>query len=360
MSHKETLNTFIYRVMKRDDKLATEIAMKIEEELNRGFSFVISKKTETIVPIEGVWKGWASSEIKDKNIYVYIDNEFFNNHGIIEQILTSLWANLLDFGPVRLKDFRLSKKIHHFLLKEISSPPFIPKNGRPFVGTIYKPSYGLSLKERVEIAEKFAALEGAFIKEDETYFVDKEKILEEAEAIQNSMNKVSSNCYYIPNVTHYVLDDEFLDRLYDIGIRIVMMSYLITGLPVIYKIKRRNKKLIFWGHRVGYKAIKQYISMKSIASLAAYSGLDIIHIGTPLFSDPFDIKERLDILETIRNINPAVLPVFTKVHFDIVEDLIRMFGTSIIIMVCGSIRKGGSINWEMMKKLVHLVKGSKT
>ena len=360
MSHKEDLNTFIYRVMERDDKLVKGIAIKIEEELNRGFAFRVSKEIETIVPLEGVWKGWVSSEIKDKDIYVYIKDDFFYNFGIMEQILTSLWANSLDFGQVRLEDFRLSKKIHYSLFKEVSYPSFIPKNGGPFVGTIYKPSYGLTLKEKVEIAKKFATVGGTFIKEDETYFINKEKILEEAEVIQNSMNKISSNCYYIPNVTHYILDDEFLDRLYDVGIRIVMVNYLITGLPVTYKIRKQNKKLIFWGHRVGYEAIKHYISMKAIASLAVYGGINIIHVGTPLFANFSDIKERLDILKRIKNINPAVLPVFTKVDFDIVEDLIKMFGTSIIIMVCGSIRKEGVINWKMMKKLVYLVERGKT
>ena len=355
MNNKESPNTFIYRVMERDDKSVKKIAMRMEEELNRGFAFTLSKKIEMLVPLKGEWKGWAFSEIKNRNIYIHVKDEFFNDFGVIEQILTSLWANLLDFGQMRLEEFSLSEKMHYSLLKEVSYPTFIPKHDGPFIGTIFKPSYSLTIKEKAEIAKKFAALGGTFIKEDETYFVDKEKILKEAEVIQSSINEISSDCYYIPNVTQYMLNNEFLDGLYDVGIRIVMVNYLIVGFPIVHKIikrRKKNKKLIFWGHRVGYKAIERYISMKTVASLAAYSGLNIIHIGTPLFSDTIDVQEALEILNNIKQINNEMIPVFTKASIEILPDLVELAGKKIIVMICGSARTNGEIDWMKFNKFI--------
>ncbi|MEM3592971.1 MAG: RuBisCO large subunit C-terminal-like domain-containing protein [Candidatus Micrarchaeia archaeon] len=214
----------------------------------------------------------------------------------------------------------------------------------PYFSIIFKPSFSLSLTEKINIAQKFASIGGTFIKEDETYLIEKSKLLEEAMFIQKTINETSDHCFYVPNVTPHILDDSLFKRLYELGIRIVMVNYWIAGLPTVYTTVRRNKEMLFWGHRVGYRAIQRYISMKALALLAPYSGMNMIHIGTPFFSKNNSVSERLSILKAIKQVNPEILPVFTKCSHQIISFLIKSFGKEIIIMACGSIMGDTSID----------------
>ena len=93
--------------------------------------------------------------------------------------------------------------------------------------------------------------------------------------------------------------------------------------------------------------------MKAIASLAVYSGINIIHVGTPLVSDTTDIQERLEILKAVHDVNSEVIPVFTRASLEILPNLINLFGRKSIIMVCGAIRTNGKIDY---RKLEHFIK----
>ena len=333
-----------------------EIVEKINEELNRGLCFIVSQNDEKVVTLAGEWKEWVTTLSRGNNIYIYVNDGFFSCC-VLEQILTSLWANLLDFGEIRIEEFQLSVNLHALLtsgnLNKQSNQKLLRING-PYFGTVFKPSFGLSPSEKLNIAEKFANIGGVFIKEDETYLIEKSKLLKESGSIQRAMNAVSNHCFYVPNVTPYLLDDSLLQELYEIGIRVVMVNYLIAGLPTVYETVKRNQNLLFWGHRVGYKSIQRYISMKAVTPLAAYSGMNMIHIGTPLFSTNNSVKERISILKAINEVNPEVMPVFTKVSPQIIPSLIKSFGKKIIIMACGSIRTNGYLDWKKIKSMIEI------
>jgi len=349
-------SVFKYKIID-NHKSAKEIKEKMNEELNRGLAFIISRTDENDVAIAGEWKGWVTTTLRGNNIYIYVDNSFFCSC-VFEQILISLWTNLLDFGEVQLEEFQLSDNVHKLLtsgnFNKRSDEKLLRING-PYFGTVFKPSFSLSLSEKLSIAEKFASIGGTFIKEDETYLTEKSKLLKESKIIQDTMNSVSDCCFYVPNVTPYLLDNYFLQKLYNVGIRIVMVNYLIAGLPAVYKISKRNKKLLFWGHRVGYKSIERYISMQAVAQLAAYSGMNMIHIGTPLFSKTRSVAERIAIVRSILSVNPHVLPVFTKVSLEIIPSLINVFSPRTIIMVCGFIRTKGSLDLKKFKYILESV-----
>ncbi len=345
---------FKYKILEKGKMSIQEIKYYIEEELNRGLAFKIFDNMEEVVKLTGKWQGWAEVEVLAQDQFnIYIDDDFFNLNSIIEQILISLWSNLLDFGEIRLEDFQLTEKINNLVIKSSQSSKnrLIDANG-PYFGTIFKPYYGLSLREKIEIAKKFASIGGNFIKEDETYLVDKDRFIEETEKIQKAINSVSNKCYYVPNITPYILDLQFLNKIKDFGIRIGLVSYIITGLANIYKIRRKLNNLLLWGHRVGYKSIKKFISMRVIAKLATYSGFDTLHIGTPFFSIKDTVIERVEILRSIRLINARMLPVFTKVSSKIIPFLLRNFGNEIIIMACGSVRNNGKYDFERMKDII--------
>jgi ribulose 1,5-bisphosphate carboxylase large subunit-like protein len=331
---------------------------EISEELNRGLSFSISETDEKTVRLAGKWMGWATTSLHGNKLLIEVDDTFFTGN-ILEQILTSLWANLLDFGEIRLEEFKLSDHLHALLdtpeSRKQSGYELLSEEG-PCFGTIFKPSFGLSLSEKLNISERFASIGGTFIKEDETYLVDKSRLLDETQAIQSTMNSFSSHCFYVPNVTAYLSDDRFLHSLYEAGIRVVMVNYLIAGLPNVFRAIKSKPQLLFWGHRVGYKAIERYISMKAVAQLAVYSGLDIIHIGTPHFWVDKKAKENQEILNAVISINPTVLAVFTKCSHSIVISLTKWFGKEIIVMSCGPLRTNGSLDWLKVKKMIDIIK----
>ncbi len=347
-------SVFQYKIID-NRKLLKEIVEKQSEELNRGLAFIISQTDEKVVTLSGEWEGWVTTTVRGNNVYVYVDDRFFSDGCILEQILTSLWTNLLDFGEIRLEEFKLSDELHSLLIPDNLNKPSIQEllriNG-PYFGTVFKPSFALSLFEKINIAQKFASKGGFFLKEDETYLIEKSKLLKESESIQRAMNTVSDHCLYVPNVTSHILDDHLYQELREIGIKIVMVNYLITGFPTVYKVLKRNKDMLFWGHRVGYKSIERYISMKAVALLAIYSGMSVIHIGHPFFSADNSIKERLSILRAMDEVNPDVIPVFTKSSSQGVPNLLRLFGKNIIIMACGSIRTNGYLDWGKIEKWI--------
>jgi ribulose 1,5-bisphosphate carboxylase large subunit-like protein len=351
-------SVFQYKIIDKY-KSHKEIIEKIDDELNRNLNFIITQTDENIITLAGERMGWITTTLRGNDIYINADDSFFSSYCVLEQILTSLWANLLDFGEIRLEKFQLSNNIHTYLASGNLNIQNIQKVLRvkgPYFGTVFKPSYSLSLSEKIEISKKFASIEGTFLKEDETYLIEKSKLLKESEAIQNAMNSISDHCYYVPNVTPYLLDDNLLLELCQIGIRVVMINYLIAGLPIVYKVVKRNGKLLFWGHRVGYKFMERYISMKAVAILAAYSGMNMIHIGTPFFSINNSVKERISIIKAINNVVPEVIPIFTKVSHEIIPLLMRAFGKKIIIMICGSIRTNGYLDWKKVKSIIDIVR----
>jgi len=336
-----------------------EIARKISAELNRGLTFIVSQVGEKVVSVSGESSGWARTVIRDDNIYVYVDDDFFLRHCIFEQVLTSLWANLLDFGQMRLRGFRLSDNIHTLLTSQdfskLSVNELVRADG-PYFGTVFKPSFGLSLYKKTDMARKFASLGGVFIKEDETYLTNRRKLLKESKAVQRAMNAISDSCFYVPNATPHLRDIGVLRELSESGIRVVMVNYLIAGLPSVYKAIRENNDLLFWGHRVGYRAIEKWISMKAIAVLAAYSGMNMIHIGTPFFSVKNSIRKSLSIFQAVKEINAKAVPVFTKTSQEILSDLIRLFSRNIIIMACGSLRTNGYLDWDKVRQWIKTIK----
>lgn len=347
-------NIFSYKVTK-NGKCAKKIAEMITEELNKGLSFVLSETDEKTVSLRGKRKLWATTFIDKDRIYLYIDDEFFRGYCGVDRILTCLWANLLDFGHLQLEDIQLSKKVHHLLFSPIQGKicfQELVKIKGPYFGTIYKPSFGLSLKEKVTIATKFASLGGTFIKEDETYFVSKDKLIKHSKIIQEAMNKVSDCCFYVPNVTPYLMDEKVFQKLCEIGIQIIMVNYLIVGLPTLHAVGRKYRNMLFWGHRVGYKALQKCISMKAMASIAAYCGADIIHVGTPFLSSDISIRECVGTIEAMKRVKKEVLPVFTKMSIQLTPKLVELFGKDIIVLACGGLRTNGTLNWRKVKRWI--------
>ena len=344
---------FRYIFTGRNDLLKT--SERIEDELNRGNSFIVSPKRETVVSLGGPAKNWVKCVLKDRGFSIYVDDRFFVKESTIAQILTSLWLNLFDFGKIRLESFQLSERLHKRLIFVQPAKSLVQKlrqKNKPCFGTIFKPSFNLSLKDKINIAKKMATLGATFVKEDETYLIDRVKLIKESEKIQQSMRLVSNDCYYVPNITSYLTDNDIFRDLYGIGVRVAMVNYLIAGLPNVYNLQEKSYNILLWGHRVGYKSIQKYISMQALASVAVYSGMNLVHIGTPFIEVNTELNASNRIYSAIKQINKDVIQVFTKVSSQIVPSLIKTFGPHITLMACGSIRTKGELDWQKVENLI--------
>jgi len=209
---------------------------QILDEIEYGSTFALYTDREDVIPIRGKERLWVElSHSTDDTFIIEIQDEFFEKEYFWEKLQTVFLYNFLDFAEIRIKDIDVSNsEIFH-----LDSDSFIEKEfflDWPVPGTIFKPYYHLSLLQKIEISKKFVSMGGCLIKEDETYMVSKERILAEAGVLQESFG---TNGYYVPNITCHLNDYFFLEQLFKLGIKIVMVNFLMTGLRSIYEFKKK-------------------------------------------------------------------------------------------------------------------------
>lgn len=322
-----------------------DISNLIEKEINNNFHFILTKTKEIKKEAGKKVKIFARTKIAGDIIQLFVKDAYFNSDYILDQILTSLCFNFIDFGEIRLENLKLS----NFISKKLLGSNIKKNNfgSGPYLGTILKPSYNLSLNKKISIVKKLATNGFNFIKEDETYFAKKETLLRESSILQQEINKISDRCFYIPNITPYLNDYEFIDKLIKSGTKIVMVNYLLAGLSNVKKATEKFRNIYFWGHRIGHKAIENYVSDKALLPLGIYSGLNMIHIGTPLLNDKQSVRYTYEKLNIIKTLNPFVLPVFTKISLEIAKDILCLFGKNIILMLWDGVENSKIIYREI-------------
>ncbi len=287
--------------------------------------------------------------------------------GSISSVTTQLWGNVLDYPGIRLEH------IDPTLLSSLSRQTFHSDNHRwmhhrgPLLGTVLKPTWGLSLAQKAEMACRFVEMGGDFVKEDETSFPCAERMLEEHQAIQGTLDALSSTNrgvgIYVPHITGIIRDRDAIEQLVSQGMSLAMISFLICGLDgVSTLVATMEGRLMFWGHRVGYASMAKSLSMEALVQLAVTSGLDAVHVGTPYTGRKDSMAKTKRIVQMFRStakcINRDAWPVFTKTTADTVPKLISYFGRRVILLACGEIMSdcATSFNEERTKKWIESAK----
>ena len=300
----------------------------IIKELEYGNTFAIYKDREVVIGLPGEKYNWVTIQSKNKNSFsLSVVDEFFEEESFFEKILTAFVFNLIDFGHIRFENIKIDQSSLKF--REVVLDNNLSKT-IPTLGTIFKPYYHFPIEEKMQFASKIVSVGMNIIKEDETYIVEKGKILEEAKKIQTEMGE---NAFYVPNITPHLNDHDFVLALYNSGIRIFMVNFLITGFGPIKQLKNKLPQIKLWGHRVGYSAIENIISVEAVTQLAVLSGIDLIHIGTTIKNE--ELLKQKQLIEDMCFLNPNFFPIFSKTTAEIIPKLVSILGPKLILMACG-------------------------
>lgn len=324
--------------------------LTIVSEIEYGSSYALLPNGERIITGPSEELEWVTWSADGNRIIIDVNDDFLESGYFFEKTFASFVFNLLDFGEfylvsIDLSKSRLAQTLAGFFAKN-ENTVMLSNRRRPLLGTIYKPYYHLPLREKVAIAERFVSTGGDILKEDETYFADRESVLKESKAIQSSIGQKG---FYVPNVTHLVRDYDLISELLSLGIRIVMLDYLVCGFGCVHDLKSRVPQMLLWGHRVGYSVYEKVISMDAIVTLAVLSGLHFVHVGTP--KDDVERGAKLALVRNMRGVNASAYPVFTKTTPNGARELLSSFGPDIVILACGYFRSAGSsgVNWSRVQ-----------
>lgn len=322
---------------------------QIAGEIEYGITFSLNDDCESITFPQYRGLNWLRWQLNGNILVLEVDDQFFNEDSVFEKVWTTFLLNLMDFGKLKLVDVDVSQS---FLAARFAPNVFEFKES-PILGSILKPYYQSLIKKK-EVVSTLVSQSLQIIKEDETYLVDKQLVLSHSISLQKSC---CQRGYYIPNVTSFIYDYEFIKKLInESGIRIVMVNFLVCGLGSVFRLKKEFPLLGIWGHRVGYSAIENQVSVQALSQLATSAGIDFIHIGTPKNNSFYNEKQ--EIIESINKIRQAKV-VFTKTTEKTIGDLVSHFSDRAVYMACGSLQNddGISINYSKAHNWVEKAQG---
>ncbi|MGQ4833717.1 MAG: type III ribulose-bisphosphate carboxylase [Candidatus Asgardarchaeia archaeon] len=256
---------------------------------------------------------------------------------------------LLDFEPPR--EYVESYKGPQFGIEGIRK--FMKIEKRPITATVPKPKIGWDVEEYAQEAYKIWAGGIDLLKDDENFTsLSFNKFEERVEKLFKMRDKVENETGerkgYLINITAHA--DEMKRRaklVADHGGEFVMIDIITTGWAALQTMREylEDLHLAIHAHRAMHAAFtrnpKHGISMYVVAKAARLVGVDEIHTGTVVGKLEGPLKEVKAINDFIRkewyNIKP-IFPVSSGgLHPGLLPDILKMFGTDLVIQVGGGV-----------------------
>jgi ribulose-bisphosphate carboxylase large chain len=277
----------------------------------------------------------------------------------LPNVMATVAGNLFELKPfsgLKLLDIAFPSEF----LSRYQGPQFAVKGtrelsgvfGRPLIGTIIKPSVGLSPRDTASLVDRLAAGGIDFIKDDELqadgpHCPFDERLKRVMEVIENQASSTGRKVMYAFNITGEI--DQMLcrhDAVKAAGGTCVMVSINSIGLPAVVALRRRSQ-LPIHAHRNGWGVFSRspaigmsYIAYQKFWRLA---GVDHMHVNglrnkfceddasviasareclTPMFDEPGRGCE--------------VMPVFSSGQSaQQVADTYQALGSTDLIFACG-------------------------
>jgi len=210
-------------------------------------------------------------------------------------LLATIAGNLFELGEVtglRLLDFDMSAEY----AAQFAGPAFgvagtrrlAGVQGRPIIGTIIKPSIGLSPEQTAELVDKLCAADIDFIKDDELmadppYAPFDERLRAVIPVLKRHADRLGRMPMYAINISGTI--DEMLrrhDAVLAAGGTSVMVSINWAGFAAVEHL-RRHSQLPIHGHRNGWGAFTRHpglgFSFTAYQKLWRLAGVDQLHVN---------------------------------------------------------------------------------
>jgi ribulose-bisphosphate carboxylase large chain len=284
MAGEQSTGTFI-RVPGETDELRDRFAARVEH---------IRELEEVDTPsLPGSRPPHGGASVRYRRAEVVLSWPLENMGVSLPNLVATMAGNLYElreFSGLRLMDLELPMDFAN----AYDGPQFgvggtrqlAGVEGRPLIGTIVKPSVGLSPEETAELVRTLALAGLDFIKDDELMANPPHSPLEQrVQAVMHVIDEVAQQTgkkvMYAFNITDEV--DAMLrhhDAVLAAGGTCVMVSLNSAGLPAVVHL-RRHSRLPIHGHRNGWGALSRhpYLGMEFIAyqKLWRVAGVDHIH-----------------------------------------------------------------------------------
>jgi ribulose 1,5-bisphosphate carboxylase large subunit-like protein len=286
--------------------------------------------------------------------------------GRLSACMVQLWGNILDYRGVRLEEFDPRLLLGSRPKRTLQVADAFASHRYPLIATVMKPPWALSLKKRVDMATEFVTLGGDLVKEDETYAPSLAQLVSEVARVQGALDALGARTrglgLYVPNITCWVNDAAAIERLVKAGMRAGLISFLAAGFDTVRDMAMGPASGCFlWGHRVGYGSMRSTFSMTALAQLAFASGLDGVHVGTPILNRSTAVTETAGAVRTIRMLSArseaSVLPIFSKTSRPIIGGLVEHYGRQAIFIGCGELFINGQDAWDRVRLVAWLREG---
>jgi ribulose-bisphosphate carboxylase large chain len=273
----------------------------------------------------------------------------------ISTLLATVAGNLFELGEVtglRLLDIDMPESY----AKRFPGPRFgIPGtrdlagvHGRPLIGTIIKPSIGLSPHDTAKVVDSLCAADIDFIKDDELmadppYAPFEARLEAVMPVIMKHADRMGRKPMYAINISGSI--DEMLrrhDAVLKAGGTCVMVSANWVGFAAVEHL-RRHASLPIHGHRNGWGALTRHpqlgFSFAAYQKLWRLTGVDHLHVNgvRSKFWEPDDsvIASARACLAPFAGIQP-VMPVFSSGQWaGQAPDLFERLGSTDLMHLAG-------------------------
>jgi ribulose-bisphosphate carboxylase large chain len=285
MAGEQSTGTFI-RVAGETDELRERFGARIESLVELG---------EAAAPsLPGAWAP-KSGSVRPRTAEVTLSWPLHNFGPSLPNLLATIAGNLWELKPfsgLRLLDLTLPSEF----LERYRGPQFgvggtrrlTGVHGRPLIGTIIKPSVGLSPAATAERVAEIAAAGIDFVKDDELqadgpHCPFEERLSAVMGVLEKHADRTGKRVMYAVNITGDL--DEMLrrhDQVLATGNTCVMVSLNSVGLPALAAL-RAHCRVAIHGHRNGWGLLGRSpaIGMSFIAwqKLWRLAGIDHVHVN---------------------------------------------------------------------------------
>ncbi|MDB5325601.1 MAG: ribulose 1,5-bisphosphate carboxylase [Phycisphaerales bacterium] len=267
------------------------------DELRRRYGAVV----ESITPLdESKTPALPGSRMKgnrglyrraDVRVSWSIENFGYNLPTVISTLQGNLYE-LAQFSGLRLSDVEFPDSFgQHFAGPKFGTAgtrKMTGVEGRPLIGTIIKPSIGLSPQQTAELVGKLAAADIDFIKDDELlgnppHSPFKDRVSAVSEVLNRHFDKTGKKVMYAFNITDELDQMQAnYDAILAAGGTCAMISLNSVGLIATKKICDRGQ-LVIHGHRNGFGAMNRHpllgIDFLAWQKFWRLAGVDQMHVN---------------------------------------------------------------------------------